>query len=164
MVVGGFEELYRAEWGRLAAALRLVCGDAVTAEELAQEAFVRAYGAWDRVGQLDSPAGWLFATGFNLVRRRWRDDARRRARLAVLAASQPAYGPDPSPDGVDLERAIAALPLAQRKAVVARHVVGMSTEEAAEALGLSPGALRAVLHRGVVALRATRALTLLEED
>jgi DNA-directed RNA polymerase specialized sigma24 family protein len=40
----------------------------------------------------------------------------------------------------------------------------MSTEEAAEALGLSPGALRAVLHRGVVALRATRALTLLEED
>src|SRR5205823_6204781 len=122
-----FDALYRAEFGRLAGALRLLCEDRVVAEELAQEAFVRAYAAWGRVAALDRPAGWLYTTGFNLVRRRWRD--RRRGR--VLSAPRPAGAPDQAVLRVDVAHALAALPLNQRKAVVSRHVLGWSTEETA---------------------------------
>src|SRR6184192_698653 len=108
-----FDAFYRAEFGRLAGALRLICGDGVVAEELAQEAFVRAYAAWDRVAALDRPVGWLYTTGFNLVRRRWRDRARDRGR-AVPAPRLPA-GADDAAARVDIAAALVALPLNQRK-------------------------------------------------
>ena len=65
-----FDAFYRAEYGRLAGSLRLACGDRSTAEELAQETFVRAYLAWSRLD--DRPTGWLYTTAFNLLRRRWK--------------------------------------------------------------------------------------------
>jgi len=155
-----FDAFYRAEFGRLAGALRLLCGDRVAAEELAQEAFVRAYAAWERVAALDRPAGWLYTTGFNLVRRRWRD----RARGRLMTAPRPPAGADDAVTRVDVAEALATLPLNQRKAVVARHVLGWSTEETAALLGISPGALRALLHRAVVSLRLAPALSAAEEE
>src|SRR5207249_7950309 len=108
--------------------------------------------------EMERPAGWLYATGFNLVRRRWR------------LARRPAAEAAPAPDEIlaadarlALEAAVTCLPLQQRKAVVARHVLGMSTGESAELLGISDDALRALLHRGVTALRRSPALVTTED-
>lgn len=150
-----FDRLYRAEFGRLAGALRLACGgDGPLGEELAQEAFFRLYVRWDRVMRLDRPLGWLYATSFNLVRRSWRT----RRRAEAQPERDVGYAPD-SHDRLVLEEALANLPLSQRQAVVVRHVLGFSTDEAAQILDTNPVALRALLHRAVKSLRLQPALS-----
>ena len=52
-----------------------------------------------------------------------------------------------------LERALGELPLDYRSAVTLRDVDGLSTAEAAEALGIGERALKSRLHRGRMALR-----------
>jgi RNA polymerase sigma-70 factor, ECF subfamily len=48
-----------------------------------------------------------------------------------------------------------ALPAAQRDVVILRMLVGLSTEETAEALGMSPGGVRLTQHKALEALRDT---------
>jgi RNA polymerase sigma-70 factor (ECF subfamily) len=154
-----FDMFYRAEYGRLAGALRLACGgDGQLGEELAQEAMIRAWARWSRVRSMERPAGWLYATGFNLVRRRWQLTRRPRDEGSTVADDVAA-----AESRLVLEAALRALPLRQRKAVVARHVLGLSTDEAAALLAMPPDALRALLHRGVTALRRSPALAAAEE-
>jgi RNA polymerase sigma-70 factor (ECF subfamily) len=62
----------------------------------------------------------------------------------------------PDPDPVDTEawdRRLGELPPHQRKAVVLRHVVGMSVAETAAALGRPEGTVKADVHRGLEKLR-----------
>jgi RNA polymerase sigma-70 factor (ECF subfamily) len=143
-----FAVFYRSEFGRLAGALCLMVGDRGRAEDLAQEAMLRAYRSWSRVGEMDRPAAWLHQVGVNLV-------FRRRRRLRGFA-ERPHQVDEFGLVGVraELIAALARLPVDQRTAVVVRHVLGYSTEEAAVVMDRSVGAVRAVLHRGVAALRA----------
>jgi RNA polymerase sigma-70 factor (ECF subfamily) len=149
-----FDALYRAEWGRLVGALTLLGGDRRIAEELAQETFVRAWARWRRVGRLERPAGWLFTTAFRLHRRRLRR-AEHRTTTVALRETSSAGGEAAALDRVVVAAAIAGLPLAQRQAIVARHVLGLSSTEAAAIVGVSVPALRQLLHRAVVTVRTT---------
>jgi RNA polymerase sigma-70 factor (ECF subfamily) len=151
-----FQEFYAREYGRLAGAMRLVCSRRDDAEDVAQEAMVRACLHWKRVREMERPQGWVYATAFNLVRR----ERRRRAPDATAAVAQ-ASAPE---ERLDLTVALASLPLSQRKAVVLRYVLGYSTAEAADLLDTTPGAVRAVLHRACVALRLQPALREVEPE
>lgn len=147
-----FDSFYRQNYGKLAGSLKLVCGDAGVAEELAQEAFVRAYSRWKRVSTHENPPGWLFQTGYNLAKRRWRSAGAQRTTVGI-DESQLGVQSEPTSDRAELLDAIGRLPIKQRGAVVARYVLGYSSEEAAELLGMSSGALRVTLHRATSALR-----------
>ncbi len=71
--------------------------------------------------------------------------------------AEPSYeAPVPGEDALspELEGALASLPGSQRKAVELLHVEGLSVAEAAERVGVSPGALKVRAHRGYRALRA----------
>jgi RNA polymerase sigma-70 factor, ECF subfamily len=146
-----FEEFFQAEHVRLARALYLLTGSTVEADELTQDAMVRVYERWDRVRQMDSPHGYLFRTALNLHRSRLRWVASR-ARHILQAT--------PSPDPAEvvqsrdsLARALASLPTGQREAVVLVEWLGMDHEEAATALGIKPGSVRARLSRAKGDLR-----------
>jgi RNA polymerase sigma-70 factor (ECF subfamily) len=146
-----FEEFFEAEHVRLARALYLLTGSAAEADELTQEAMVRVYERWDRVRQMGSPQGYLFRTALNLHRSRVRSLASR-ARQILHAT--------PSPDPAEvvqsrdsLARALASLPTGQRGAVVLVEWLGMDPHEAATALGIKPGSVRARLSRARAALR-----------
>lgn len=151
-----FEDFYARNYGRLAGAMRLVCSPARDAEDVAQEAMVRACFHWKRVREMERPEGWLYATAFNLVRR-----DRRKPSVDVTV---PTVAHDMADDRLDLVTALGELPLSQRKAVVLRYVLGYSTAEAADLLQTTPGALRAVLHRACVALRLQPALREVEPE
>jgi RNA polymerase sigma-70 factor (ECF subfamily) len=143
-----FDEFYRAHWPRLAGTLRLVSGGTATADDVAQEAFTLAWMRWERVSKMERPAGWLYTTAFRLQRRRMARDARRpQADCRDLAL------PADVTDRVSLERALATLPLHQRQAIVARHVLGLDGPSAAELLGMRPANFRQVLSRGCRSLR-----------
>jgi hypothetical protein len=61
-----FEEFYEASFRRLLPALCLISGNRFEAEEVAQEAFVRVFERWDRVGMLEDPTGYLFRVSMNV--------------------------------------------------------------------------------------------------
>src|SRR5690242_14754681 len=78
----GFEYFYSAMYRPLLRALIPVVLDAAAAEELAQEAFLRAYRNWSRLSSYDDPQGWLYRVAMRLAVSRWR-----RLRSAAAALS-----------------------------------------------------------------------------
>lgn len=140
------------EYPRLVAALTYRVGDRHVAEELAQEALLRACARWDRVGQLASPGGWTWHVARNLAtshRRRRQAERRAHARLEHREVRHA----DPEPVDPELDAALRRLPPRQRDAVVMRHVLDLTVEDAATRLGVSSDAVRALSKRGVAALR-----------
>jgi RNA polymerase sigma-70 factor (ECF subfamily) len=100
---------------------------------------------------MGSPQGYLFRTALNLHRSRIRWLASRARQILP---------PTPSPDPAEvvqsrdaLARALASLPTGQRGAVVLVEWLGMDPQEAATALGIKPGSVRASLSRAKAALR-----------
>lgn len=168
---GAFERLVRAYQDRLYAFGLRLTGSPRDAEEIAQDAFVRAYRALarypaDRVAALQLRP-WLFQITVNVARNRAR--ARRvpevalaspdgsRDTLAVTPAD-PAERPDAVAERRDdqarLAALVAALPARYRAAVVLRHVQGLSYQEIAAILGQPAGTVKSNVHRGVALLRA----------
>lgn len=147
-----FERLYRAHVGRVhALALRLTA-DRQRAEELVQDAFVRA---WERLGSFrgeSSVATWLhrltvnvFLAGMRTNRRR---DAREQGHAEVPDAAIVPPDGGLGPEGrMDLEQAIARLPEGARTAFVLHELQGYSHEEIAKLSGVATATIRAQLFR-----------------
>lgn len=148
-----FEDFFEAVYPRLLQGAFLLVGDFAEAEDLAQEAMVRAYERWYRVRSMESPAGYVFRTALNLRRKALRRlAARRRGRLGSEV-------PPPDPAAVaearDLvERVLASLPQSQREALVLVDLIGMDAREAGSVLGIQPESVRVRVHRARKAVQA----------
>lgn len=150
-------------------ALRLL-GDRRDAEEVAQDALVRAFRAMrgypsERVAGLRLRP-WLASIAVNLARNRRRrhDDRHPAGSLEPMLEA----GFDPPTDGLaspasaadrretqrELAAALLRLTPAVRVAIVLRHVDGLSVAEVAEALGRPEGTVKAQVHRGLRELRS----------
>src|SRR5579884_624881 len=82
------DEVYRAEWGRIVAALIAQFRDFELAEEAAQEAFAAAVNQWRLEGVPESPRAWIIQT----ARHKAIDKIRRRVRHAEAVESIAAEG------------------------------------------------------------------------
>lgn len=143
----------RGEYPQLVRALSLYVGDADVAEELAQEALLRACRQWSRVSRLESPGGWTWRVATNLANSHFR---RRRAARRALQRLGPTGQTHTDPDGADaiaVRQAVAALPERQRTALVLRHVLDLSAPETAQRMGITPDAVRSLTKRATAALR-----------
>lgn len=151
-----FEELYRAEVGRIYAVCVRMTGDRDRAEVLTQDAFVQA---WRSIAQFRGESAfstWLFRIAVNVVRMAHRTDARRTGRVASEDALENASAPATWPrhdDAIDLEDAIAELSPQARSVLVLFDVEGYSHDEIAEMLDIAPGTSKAHLHRARKQLR-----------
>jgi RNA polymerase sigma-70 factor (ECF subfamily) len=158
--VEAFEELYRENVGRVYLLCLRMCGDPSLAEELAQEAFVRA---WRNLGSFRGASEfstWLHRVTVNVVLGDRRSTARREARVRAVGDDLPVdlTASDPSPgQALDLERSIAALPDGARTVFVLHDVEGYRHREIADLTGLAVGTSKAQLHRARKLLR--KALT-----
>jgi RNA polymerase sigma-70 factor (ECF subfamily) len=164
-----FETLLVAQRDRVySIALRMV-GDPHEAEDIAQDAFVRAYRAlagWDSARIRDLRLGaWLAMIVLNLVRNR----ARRRTASSATGSlaflddlAHPAAIPADTPHDRLSQRETAetwaarllALPARYRAPIVLRHVDDLGYPEIAEVLGRPEGTVKAQVHRGLALLRA----------
>ena len=131
------------------AALVLYTGDRHVAEELAQEALVRAWERWETVGAMASPEGWTFRTARNLAVSRWRRRGiERRARVSTAPVVV-----DPA-EGIAVRDAVASLPERQRATIVARFFLGMSVAETAALLDCAEGTVKAATSQALDRLRS----------
>jgi RNA polymerase sigma-70 factor (ECF subfamily) len=145
----GLRELYTAAHGRLVLQVTALTGDLAEAEDVVQEAFVRAMGRWSRIRGYDNPEAWVYSVACNLARSRWR-----RTQRALHLVPSPSIAAELSPDRVALLEALRALPADQREAVVLHHLVDLPIEEVATRQGVPVGTVKARLHRGRKALAA----------
>jgi RNA polymerase sigma-70 factor (ECF subfamily) len=149
-----FEDFFHAEYERLLRILYLSTGDRHEAEDLAQETFVRVYERWGTVSGIRNPAGYAYRTALNLHRSRLRrlaTAARRMVRLRPEDEADPASAAD---DRDAIRRALAAIPPAQREALVLVEWVGLSDVEAAAVLGVAPVTVRVRISRARPVLQA----------
>lgn len=122
-------------------------GDPDLAREIADEAIVRAFERWDRVGAMANPAGWAYRVAINVGRRRHR---RRSLEARLLRRERPGFVAGPTED---LHLLVADLPPRQRLAVVLRHVGHLTEPEIAEAMGIARGTVSATLRSAHRTLR-----------
>ena len=157
--MGAFEELYRGHVGRVhGAILRLVGMDRGRAEELTQDAFVRAWQKLSSFRHESAFSTWLYRLGVNtaLMDLRGRRD-KKEAEVEDLELAAGGDVPFCAGERGDIERAVADLPPRARAVLVLHDVEGWKHEEIATELGMAVGSSKAQLHRARGLLR--RALT-----
>lgn len=142
-----------SEFPNLVRGLSLYVGNVHTAEELAQEALLRACQHWARVSELESPGGWVWRVAVNLANSGFRRrQAERRAVNRLV--HPPAHGDDHDVmEVLVLRDAIRELPERQWLAVVMRFVLDLSIEQTAERMGVSSDAVRSLTKRATATLR-----------
>ncbi|HVR69992.1 MAG TPA: RNA polymerase sigma factor [Vicinamibacteria bacterium] len=154
--MAAFEQLYRDHVGRVFALCLRLAGDASLAEDLAQEAFVRA---WRKLGTFRGESAfssWLYALTVNTALSERRARRRRTARVVTTddlsAFDRPGRAARPD-HGFDLERALATLPPGARAVLVLHDVEGYKHKEIADMTGIAAGTSKAQLHRARRLLR-----------
>ena len=126
------------------------------AEELTQDVFVRV---WQKLGGFrgESAFGtWLYRLAVNTVLDALRSDGRRASRISftdeLASLDTPAPRVEPAA-GLDLEKAVAALPPGARTVFVLHDVEGYRHEEIAALTGIAEGTSKGQLHRARRLLR-----------
>lgn len=170
-VDGTFEDVVRFYQDRLFSFALRVAGNREDAEEIAQDAFVRAYRALcgyppGRIRELALRA-WLYRITLNVARNRLRG---KKPRMVSLDHPRTADGDAPwepaddearRPDAlyeserrrVDMAALVAGLPERYRAPIVLRYVEGLQLDEVARVLDQPLGTTKSHVHRGVNALR-----------
>jgi len=160
-----FTTLVETHADRVYGALRSFALDPEEAEEVAQDVFVRAWRGLHRFEGRAQLSTWLYRIAFNEAQRCVSNRRTPPVRPgpeghdAIYALPDaPRFGPEASALDHELDetmrRALARLPEEWRSAVILRDLEGLSTEEAAEAMGIAPAALKSRLHRGRTRLRS----------
>ena len=143
------QQLYVASYRRLLGQLIGVTGSVAEAEDVLQEAFVRALDHPRRLLGADNPEAWLRTVAVNLARSRWRR-AQRFLRLAPRLVEQPRDGD--TDDHVVLLQALRQLPAGQREVIALHHLADLTVQQVADTLALPTGTVKARLSRGRAAL------------
>lgn len=153
-VPAAFGELFADEHVRLLRLAFLISGDHDQAEEAVAEAFARCYPRWRRGGVDNGPA-YLRTAVVNELRRRGRRTTtlEKRLRATTPTAGEGQFDEAAAERDV-LVRALQELPVQQRAAVVLRFYDDRSEAETAALLGVSAGAVKTHVHRGLIRLRS----------
>ncbi|MCC6639858.1 MAG: RNA polymerase sigma factor [Deltaproteobacteria bacterium] len=141
----------------IALAWRLVGGDGAAAEDVAQEAFVRAYRALGRFREEALLSTWFYRILVNEARRyrRWRWVRRRFKSEAGPEVADPRAVARGDPVlRLRIARALERLSNGQREAFLLVHLDGMTVSEAAAVTGRAAGTVKSHLHRALRTLRA----------
>jgi RNA polymerase sigma-70 factor (ECF subfamily) len=164
--LGDFERWMAAEQRRVALLCLRMVQNREEADNLAQEAFLRAYETLRSGGQVDDPAKWITRVAVNvcldhLRSRRWRfwKAASNSAAGALALDSTVDRAPDPEAllmarqIGSRIAAGLGRLSARQRTVFVLRHYENRPLEEIGEILGLDTGTVKTHLSRALAGLR-----------
>jgi RNA polymerase sigma-70 factor (ECF subfamily) len=150
-VPDSFETLYRENYAAVVALVYALSGTRAVAEDLAQEAFLRAHQDWAQVSKMDRPDGWVRRVALNLARSRLR-------RLRAETVARLKIGADAGASASALHRdeleseafwsEVRRLPSRQAQAIALHYIEDLSVSEVAETLGVADGTVKALLHQG----------------
>lgn len=140
----------------MVAIARALVAERSQAEDLVQESFISAHRHWGKVGTYDQPRLWVRRVLINRatsLRRRLGSEWRAMTRLKTEPLTRVVS--DLSPPTVEVWEKVRRLPARQQQVVVLHYVSDLSVAEIGETLGLSPGTVKAHLHRARQQLKTT---------
>ena len=145
-----FEEFYGAAAMRIVRHCYALTGNLADSQDIAQEAFARAWQRWASVRDCDSPEAWVRHVATNLATSRWRRDRTARAAAPELVRQQSVQ--EISPNTVALVAGLRTLPERQRLVLVLHYLADLPVEQIAADLSCPVGSVKAWLSRGRAAL------------
>jgi RNA polymerase sigma factor, sigma-70 family len=146
-----FEAFFLEEYSGVYGSLCLITRNRHEAEEIAQDAFTKMWERWDRVESIDDPVAYVHSVAMNTFRRRYR-----RTRLALRRTLRLTPTDDllaSVEEREEIVRTLSSLSPRQRAAIVLTDLLDYTSDEAAEMLGMRPGAVRSLASRGRAELR-----------
>ncbi|MFZ5617287.1 MAG: RNA polymerase sigma factor [Pseudomonadota bacterium] len=146
-----FEALVRRHQAPLRAFLIRLTGDPPLADDLAQEALIKAYRALDGFRGGSSFRSWLFSIALREAAMARRKTARE-GRLAAGLESE--TNAAPAEFSLDLQKALGGLSAKERAAALLCDAAGLSHAEAASAMAVPLGAVKTLVARAREKLRA----------
>lgn len=149
-----FERLYRRHVSRIHSLARRMLGPE-EADEVTQDAFVRAWTKLDGFRGDAAFGTWLYRLALNVILARRAELAKARKRFVDEEhVGEIARTGGPRPDlGVDVGRALERLPDGAREVLVLHDVEGYKHEEIAVLLGINAGTSKSQLHRARMLMR-----------
>jgi RNA polymerase sigma-70 factor, ECF subfamily len=146
-----FDQFYRAAYARLVGQLLAVTGSLAEAEDVVQEAFVRALARWATVHRYDAPELWVRRVALNLATSEFRRIRRQLAAMLRLRAQRTAA--PLSGDTTAVIEILREVPVNQRPILLLHHVLDLPVEEVARQLDLPVSTVRGRLARATARLR-----------
>ncbi|MFF5235053.1 sigma-70 family RNA polymerase sigma factor [Dactylosporangium sp. NPDC000521] len=152
----GFREFVAARMAALRNLAYVTCGDWHSAEDAVANALAKLYPRWSRLDRPDLYAQTMVVRAAIDETRRpwWRRERSAGDRVPDVAQADPTGAAD---ERLTVRRALQAVPVRQRAVLVLRYYLGMTAEEAAEALGIRAASVRSQTTRGLANLRAALA-------
>lgn len=135
--------------------LATLLGAHADAEDVVSEAFYRVYRKWKRIRDPHTALPYLRATVCNLVRTRARHAAvvRRHNQPPVDEVTSADIEVELREDQREVVKALTTLPMRQRQALVLRYWLDLTQTEVAEAMGISCGAVKTHISRGMASIQ-----------
>ncbi len=163
VVAVSFAEFYRQNYRSVVGIVYALSGSPVAAEELTQDAFLRAHHRWDDLSGHANREAWVKRVAINLARSWLRRRVVEVRVLARLGRERPVV--EPMSESADqLWDAVRGLPRQQAAAIALRYHDDRSIDDIALVLECSPATVRVHLHRGRRALATQLDLELGEES
>jgi RNA polymerase sigma-70 factor, ECF subfamily len=148
-----FDAFFEREHHDLFGALLLVTRDRHEAEDLMQEAFLKVWERWERVGTLEDPTGYLYRTAMNAFRMRYRRAAVAARRLLQLVDPRSTDPLEEVESRDEIDRVLVRFTPRQRAALVLTELLGYSSEDAGRMLGIKPVTIRVLVSQARKAVR-----------
>jgi RNA polymerase sigma-70 factor, ECF subfamily len=144
------QELFAAEYPRLAGWARRLVDDDETAHEIASEAFTRLISRWSRA---ENPHAYLYKIATNLVRDQWRRRSRDRNVHRAMATEHLRQVDARSDGSANLRAMLEPLPEHQRTAVLLHYLAGFSIHDVSQVVGRPDGTVKSDLHQARARLK-----------
>ncbi len=143
-----FESFYQREFRDVVGLAFALSGSRAGAEDLAQEAFIRAHEKWNRISKYDNPGAWVRRVVSNLAVSGFRRRTAEKKAISRLAGQRHQGIGEMQPEDEEFWNIVRDLPKRQAQATALFYIEDRSVLEIAEILDCSPSTAKVHLHRG----------------
>lgn len=143
-----FNSFYRSEYPRVLGLAYALSGSHHAAEDITQEAFLRAHRDWEQVGRYEMPGAWVRRVASNLAMSRFRKlRSERKAITRLVGFGQRDHGIEPAVEYEHFWREVRGLPRRQAQVVALFYLEDLSIADIATTLDIAEGTVKAQLHK-----------------
>lgn len=150
-----FDQFYRSHYRPVVGLVYTLTGSRHGAEDIAQEAFLRAHRSWAEVSRFESPGGWVRVVAMNLARsglRRLGAEARALSRFAGMSHTT---FPELEPHNERFWETVRSLPTRQREVVALHYLEDLAVVDIARILDISESTVKNSLAQARASLAKT---------
>lgn len=148
--IDDLERLFVSHRSKMVRLAHLLTGSLATAEEVVQESFIKVF---EKRASVDNPGAYLHRTVVNGCHSRTRRRKNEAAKFDVIRHRREVETATPPSEAPEIWNSLDALSSRQRTAIVLRFYNDLTTAETAAAMGVRPGTVKSLVHRGLDVLR-----------